>query len=119
MQTTSETSAWRDLIKQQRRVNQLNQHFVREYGLTLLELTYLKIIDQVPDISSTELADNIGVSLSAVSSKVVRMVDHGLVVMAFSQTDRRVKKLCLTEKGREMLTQIKHNRDLTRMDIRI
>lgn len=61
-------------------------------------------------LKQKEIADEIRVSPSTISEMLSRLVDDGYVERKPDADDRRVKRLCLTEKGREraeyMLGQI-------------
>ncbi len=48
-----------------------------------------------------EIADEIRVSPSTLSEMITRLVDDGFVERKPDADDRRVKRLCLTEKGRD------------------
>ncbi|MNL72459.1 MarR family protein [compost metagenome] len=54
------------------------------------------------DIGITELADLLHLGNSAASGVVDRMVKAGLITRQRSQSDRRIFKLAVTDKGKEI-----------------
>lgn len=61
-------------------------------------------------VKQKEIADEIRVSPSTLSEMINRLVDDGYVMRKADAGDRRVKKLCLTDEGRDraeyMLSQM-------------
>jgi len=58
----------------------------------------------------TEMANHLGITLSAVTSLVDKLCDTGLVIRHRSEEDRRVVFMKLTEEGEKFLKYIDENR---------
>ncbi|GAB3808182.1 MarR family winged helix-turn-helix transcriptional regulator [Virgibacillus kimchii] len=76
-------------------------HHANELGVTVVQLRFLKIISDCPDISLLEVTDKMEMSKSTASSVVDRLVKAGLVKREKSKTDRRAVVLRLTALGEE------------------
>lgn len=74
----------------------------RRYGLTGPQLTVLKLLDGLGDLSLSALSDRIRRNNSTVTGIVDRMVAAGLVVRERSDSDRRVVHIRLTAEGRRL-----------------
>lgn len=83
----------------------LGGHFSR-FGLNEIRYEVLRIVDGASQegCSQAELADRLDQSESSVSTLVDRMRKDGLLYRLRSKTDRRMRSLMLTEKGRELYT---------------
>jgi DNA-binding MarR family transcriptional regulator len=77
----------------------------RRYGLTGPQLTVLKLLDGLGDLSLSALSERIRRQNSTVTGIVDRMVAAGLVVRERSETDRRVVHIRLTPEGRRLARQ--------------
>ncbi|WP_341346547.1 MarR family transcriptional regulator [Paenibacillus sp. FSL K6-1217] len=73
-----------------------------ELNITSTQLMVLRKLSLHPDIGITELADLLHLGNSAASGVVDRMVKAGLITRERSQSDRRIFKLAMTEKGKEI-----------------
>jgi len=74
-------------------------------GITGSQFFVLKKIQGKGRMTVTEVADALGVSLSAITALVDRLVKSGFVVRNRDEQDRRLVWLEATEKGREILMQ--------------
>jgi len=74
----------------------------REQGLTGPQVSALKILEAVGDISLTELSERMSAKNSTITGIVDRMERDGLVVRERSQADRRVVHIRSTEKGQKI-----------------
>jgi DNA-binding MarR family transcriptional regulator len=54
------------------------------------------------DSSSSELGERLSIDSAGITRLVDRLVDKGLVARVPSSTDRRVKRVALTSRGREL-----------------
>jgi DNA-binding MarR family transcriptional regulator len=77
--------------------------YARESGLSMSQLGALFQIRRRGSSGVTDLADRLGVSSSAASQLLERLVQQGLILRSEDPNDRRVKKLVLTDKGRQVL----------------
>ncbi|AIQ27386.1 MULTISPECIES: MarR family winged helix-turn-helix transcriptional regulator [Paenibacillus] len=73
-----------------------------ELKITSTQLMVLRKLSAHPDIGITELADLLHLGNSAASGVVDRMVKAGLITRERSQSDRRIFKLAMTDKGKEI-----------------
>jgi DNA-binding MarR family transcriptional regulator len=74
----------------------------RELGITGPQVSALKILEAVGDLSLTELSERMSARNSTITGIVDRMERDGLVVRERSQNDRRVVLIRATEKGQKL-----------------
>jgi DNA-binding MarR family transcriptional regulator len=84
----------------------LTKELARQVDLTGPQLTVLKMLEGVGDLSLSELSERIRAQNSTVTGIIDRMELGGLVVRARSTEDRRVVKIKLTEKGAKIARAI-------------
>lgn len=77
----------------------LTKELARRANLTGPQLTVVKILESVGDLSLSDLSERIRAQNSTVTGIIDRMEREGLVVRARSREDRRVVHIKLTEKG--------------------
>jgi DNA-binding MarR family transcriptional regulator len=77
----------------------LTKELARSVDLTGPQLTVLKMLEGLGDLSLSELSERIRAQNSTVTGIIDRMEREGLVVRTRSTEDRRVFKIRLTEKG--------------------
>jgi len=80
----------------------ITKEAARQYGLTGPQLTVLKLLEGVGDLSLSALSEQIRRRNNTVTGIVDRMVAAGLVVRARSEEDRRVIHIRLTPEGRRL-----------------
>ena len=80
----------------------VTKHQAREIGLTGPQVSTLKILEAVGELSLTELSERMSARNSTVTGIVDRMERDGLVLRERSSTDRRVVIIRATEKGKEI-----------------
>ena len=88
-------------------IRKLHQELVKSVGreITGNQFVVLKIIDMKERRTVSEVAEQLYISLSAVTTQIDRLCRLGLVIRSRSEEDRRVVWLQLTDKGREMVQQ--------------
>jgi MarR family transcriptional regulator, organic hydroperoxide resistance regulator len=91
------------LYTESRRVT---KEVARRAELTGPQLTVLKVLEGVGDLSLSELSERIRAQNSTVTGIIDRMEREGLVVRARSTEDRRVVHIRLTEKGGKIARDI-------------
>ena len=91
------------LYTESRRVT---KEVARSAELTGPQLTVLKVLEGLGDISLSELSERIRAQNSTVTGIIDRMEREGLVVRARSTEDRRVVHIRLTEKGARIARDI-------------
>lgn len=84
----------------------LTKQAAREIGLTGPQLTVLKLLDTLGDVSLSSLSERIRAQNSTVTGIIDRMEREGLVVRERSTSDRRVVYIRLTDKGRELARSV-------------
>ncbi|HEY3817480.1 MAG TPA: MarR family transcriptional regulator [Polyangiaceae bacterium] len=91
------------LYTESRRVT---KELARQVDLTGPQLTVLKMLEGLGDLSLSELSERIRAQNSTVTGIIDRMERESLVVRARSTEDRRVVKIRLTEKGAKIARAI-------------
>lgn len=76
------------------------------YGLTGPQLTVVKLLESLGDISLSSLSERIRAQNSTVTGIIDRMEREDLVKRERSTTDRRVVFIRLTDKGRKLASEI-------------
>lgn len=79
--------------------------YARESGLSMSQLGALFQIRRRGSSGVTDLGDDLGVTSSAASQLLERLVLQGLILRSEDPSDRRVKQLVLTEKGLQVLQE--------------
>lgn len=85
----------------------ITKEVARRANLTGPQLTVVKMLEQIGDLSLSELSERIRAQNSTVTGIIDRMEREGLVVRARSSEDRRVVKIKLTDKGAKLAREIK------------
>lgn len=84
----------------------LTKRMAAEIGLTGPQLTVVKLLDSLGDMSLSELSERIRAQNSTVTGIIDRMEREGQVVRSRSTADRRVVHIQLTAKGRELASRV-------------
>jgi hypothetical protein len=84
----------------------VTKEFARRANLTGPQLTVIKMLEQIGDLSLSELSDRIRAQNSTVTGIIDRMEREGLVLRERSTEDRRVVHIRLTPKGAELARDI-------------
>ena len=84
----------------------LTKELARQVDLTGPQLTVLKMLEGLGDLSLSELSERIRAQNSTVTGIIDRMEREGLVLRARSTEDRRVVKIKLTDKGSKIARAI-------------
>jgi DNA-binding MarR family transcriptional regulator len=84
----------------------VTKEFARRANLTGPQLTVIKMLEQIGDLSLSELSDRIRAQNSTVTGIIDRMEREGLVVRERSTSDRRVVHIKLTDKGERIAAEI-------------
>lgn len=75
-------------------------------GLTHMQVAALYVIDQTPEMGMGRIAEILHCDASNVTGIVDRLVHQQLVVRQECPTDRRAKKLAVTDRGKEIIARI-------------
>ena len=79
--------------------------YARESGLSMSQLGALFHIHHRGSRGVTDLGDDLGVTSSAASQMLERLVQQGLILRSEDPSDRRVKQIILTDKGLQVLQE--------------
>ena len=82
----------------------ITKELARRADLTGPQLTVLKLLEQIGDMSLSDLSGRIRAQNSTVTGIIDRMERDGLVLRERSKEDRRVVFIRLTSKGRKVAT---------------
>ena len=85
----------------------ITKEVARRASLTGPQLTVVKMLEQIGDLSLSELSERIRAQNSTVTGIIDRMEREGLVVRTRSSEDRRVVRIQLTTKGAKLAREIK------------
>lgn len=80
----------------------ITKELARRADLTGPQLTVVKLLEQIGDLSLSELSERIRAQNSTVTGIIDRMEREGLVTRERSKEDRRVVYIRLTAKGLEL-----------------
>src|SRR5689334_9480780 len=84
----------------------ITKELARRADLTGPQLTVVKMLEQIGDLSLSELSERIRAQNSTVTGIIDRMEREALVTRERSKEDRRVVYIKLTPKGRELAREI-------------
>ncbi len=84
----------------------LTKDQARAHDLTGPQLTVIKLLSGIGEISLTELSENMQTKNSTVTGIIDRMESADLVKRSRSESDRRVIKIKLTSKGRALAKRV-------------
>jgi DNA-binding MarR family transcriptional regulator len=79
------------------------KYFLNESGLSFTHINILLRLLHTQTIRVSEIGEIMGITNAAASQSVDRLVNMNLVHRSEDTTDRRVKKLELTDDGKELL----------------
>jgi DNA-binding MarR family transcriptional regulator len=84
----------------------LTKGMARDFGLTGPQLTVIKLLESIHDLSLSSLSERIRAQNSTVTGIIDRMEREGLVRRERSTTDRRVVHIRLSDKGARLAKEI-------------
>ena len=91
--------------------------YAKEIGLSMAQLGAMFQIYHRGCVGVTDLGDQLGVTSSAASQLLERLVQQELVQRSEDPSDRRVKQIVLTDKGRQVLQDGIHAREIWLSDL--
>ena len=102
-----------------KKIHMINKPSVPTGGLYRSEFFMLIVIkkleassgDNYEGIKPSELAELTGSSISAASKQIKTVEEKGYIERRYSKNDKRVVYITLTDKGRNILSQAKKERD--------
>jgi DNA-binding MarR family transcriptional regulator len=77
-----------------------------QYDITATQLSVIKLLDQIGDLSLSELSRRMAAKNSTITGIIDRMVTAGIVIREQSERDRRVWIIKLTDHGRSLSANI-------------
>jgi MarR family transcriptional regulator, transcriptional regulator for hemolysin len=80
-------------------------------------MTIATIAGAGSSLSQSEIADRLGVEGATIVSMVDRLVKSGFAIREPSKTDRRVKRVLLTDAGNTLYTRVKREADAVRQHL--
>jgi DNA-binding MarR family transcriptional regulator len=84
--------------------------YARDSGLSMSQLGALFHIHRRGSSGVTDLGEDLGVTSSAASQMLERLVQQELILRSEDPSDRRVKQIILTDKGLQVLQESIHAR---------
>jgi MarR family transcriptional regulator, organic hydroperoxide resistance regulator len=84
----------------------VTKELARRANMTGPQLTVVKLLETIGDLSLSELSERIRAQNSTVTGIVDRMEREGLALRVRSTEDRRVVRIHLTEKGAKLAREI-------------
>jgi DNA-binding MarR family transcriptional regulator len=81
-----------------------------DHDLSVAQMATLMLLDAEGSCTVSDLASDLGRSLSATSRLLDQLVRRGLVTRAEDPHDRRVKRVALAERGRALIGRVQRRR---------
>lgn len=78
-----------------------DREYLAENKLHLREVHVLMLVGGRQGMTMTEISENLGITLGAVSQIASRLLEKGLIKKQKREDNRRFTIICLTEKGRK------------------
>lgn len=106
-----------DLIEIQELFNAITKKAVLDWqghdktGLSLSHVMILEILQAEGEQRPSDLATVMQITTGGITSLSNRLTEKGLIVKVADQTDRRVSRLAITDRGREVLKEALLERD--------
>jgi DNA-binding MarR family transcriptional regulator len=85
-------------------------NLAHEFELSFSQLKALHYLHERDDLSVKALGEQLGLSLAAMSRAVDELVQRGLTDRSEDPSDRRIKRLRLTEQGRALVLKMRELR---------
>ena len=85
-------------------------NLAHEFELSFSQMKALHHLHEKTDVSVKELGTSLGLSLAAMSRAADEVVQRGLVDRTEDPSDRRIKRLRLTDAGRELVLKMRELR---------
>jgi DNA-binding MarR family transcriptional regulator len=85
-------------------------HLAHEFELSFSQMKGLHYLHGRDDLSVKELGEGLGLSLAAMSRAAEELVQRGLVGRTEDPSDRRIKRLRLTDEGHALVQKMRELR---------
>ncbi len=89
-----------------RTIASFEQTLQKQFGLNINEVMLLIIVSEKINISSSEIASEMGLTPSNASKVIASLEKRKLIVRHACKEDLRCMKFCISKSGEEMLAQI-------------
>ena len=89
-----------------RKINGLNKLRVESFGLNNLQSIILFHINKVDNLTQKDLVTSLQVPKQTINSVILDLKEKGFISLGNSISDKRVKTLLLTEKGKKEVEKI-------------
>lgn len=101
----TETCVMQHLRKTARGVTQLYEESLKQVGLTAGQFSTLVAVARSDGIALTPLAEELGMDRTTLTRALAPMERNGWIHTETGEGDARVRKVGLTEKGRDLLAE--------------
>lgn len=85
------------------------QKYLDQYGLYIGQPRFLFVLEEQEGISQAVLSSILKVTKETVSVTLKRLEQSGYIRREVSQSDKRIKLLYLSEKGKELMPELRKN----------
>ncbi|OGO59795.1 MAG: hypothetical protein A2029_02080 [Chloroflexi bacterium RBG_19FT_COMBO_47_9] len=82
--------------------------YAKKNGLTMAQFGAMLRIYHKGACGVSDIGNDLGVTKSAVSQMLERLVQQKIITRSEDPTDRRIKQIALTDKGRQILQESSH-----------
>lgn len=82
------------------------REMLEDFGITNPQFNALLVLKEHPDITMGELCDKLYLACSTATDLIDRMEKNELLERKRDQEDRRVIRLSITEKGRQVIAEV-------------
>ena len=106
-----------DIFSLLRKINGLNKQRVESFGLNNLESIILFHIDKIDNLTQKDLVNKLQIPKQTVNSKILNLKENDLITMQGSTSDKRIKTLVLTKKGKDEVKKINEALSLSNQKI--
>jgi len=95
-----------------RRLHQIHTALFMEecaaFNITPVQYSMMSAVAEQPGLEQARLAHEIGVDRTTLANVVARLEARGLLRRTTTKTDRRLKRVILTARGKRLLEQMSH-----------
>jgi MarR family transcriptional regulator, organic hydroperoxide resistance regulator len=104
------------LGKAYQRVAQSAKQRLAPYGVTPVQYALLKVLWEQDSLSGAELGERLVLDSSTMTGLLDRLEDAGLIKRQADATDRRMNRIVLTDRGRDLQGPLDREMDLMNQD---
>ena len=104
------------LGKAYQRVAQLAKQRLAPYGVTPVQYALLKVLWEQDNLSGAELGQRLVLDSATMTGLLDRLEGAGLIERQADATDRRMNRIVLTDRGRDLQAPLDREMDLMNQD---